>query len=78
MSKLWQWLLPFLIVIRIVLCSPIYDRSRYVLKDNHPIPDSWYSEGPAPSQHMINLQIGLKSDRFEELERHLYEGMPHH
>ena len=49
-----------------------------MLKDSHPIPESWWSEGPAPSWHMINLKIGLKSNGFEKLEQHLYEGMPYH
>ncbi len=78
MLIMWQWLLPFCIVIRTVFCSPKYHPSRYVLKDSHPIPDSWCSEGPALSRHIINLQIGLKSNGFEELERHLYEGIPHY
>ena len=78
MSTTWLWLLALLIVIRKAFCSPANRHSRYVLKDSHPVPESWWSEGPAPSWHMINLKIGLKSDGFEKLEQHLYEGMPYH
>lgn len=76
MSSIWQWLLPSFIAINLVLCSPIHDHARYELKDSHAVPDSWSSEGPAPSHYTINLQIGLKPGRSEELARHLYEGTP--
>ncbi|KAA6413001.1 MAG: tripeptidyl peptidase [Lasallia pustulata] len=33
----------------------------------------WTRVGPAPADHRINLQIGLKQSQFDELERHLYE-----
>jgi tripeptidyl-peptidase-1 len=29
----------------------------------------------APGDHMLHMQIGLKQERFDELERHLYEGI---
>lgn len=49
-------------------------RSLYTLKERHHVPRSWSRVGPAPAQHMIQLQIGLKQGQFSELERQLYEG----
>lgn len=77
MSNICQWLLSSLIVIRIILCYPINGPSKYVLKETHPVSEGWCREGPAQSQHVVNLQIGLKSRGSEMLERHLYEGTPH-
>jgi tripeptidyl-peptidase-1 len=50
------------------LCSP------YQLKEYHPVPRGWTEIGPAPGSHTIELQIGLKQHRFDELEKSLYEG----
>ena len=55
--------------------SPLRSRSPYVVKDNHPVPSGWEIVAPAPREGLIHLQIGLKHGRFDELERHLYEGM---
>jgi tripeptidyl-peptidase-1 len=49
-------------------------RSSYAVKETHHVPRQWTRVGPAPAWHMINLQIGLKQGRFDELEKHLYEG----
>lgn len=49
-------------------------RNHYVVKDSHNVPRQWSKLGPAPAQHMIQLQIGLKQENFNELEKHLYEG----
>lgn len=75
MLSLGQTSLLVLVAIKVALCFPLYDTPRYVLKESHSIPDGWYSEGLAPSQHVIHLQLGLTSDGFEKLERHLLEGM---
>lgn len=48
--------------------------SGYGTKDEHYVPRAWRRIGPAPGDHMIRLQIGLKQSGFSELERHLYEG----
>jgi len=58
-----------------ILGSPIRARTEYSAKETHPIPRGWSSAGRAPGNHMLNLQIGLKQGNFDELERHLYEGM---
>ena len=55
--------------------SPLRLRSPYAVKESHPVPRKWSRIGPAPADHVINLQIGLKQGNFNELERHLYEGM---
>jgi tripeptidyl-peptidase-1 len=57
------------------LGSPLAMRSPYAVKDTHNVPRKWSNIGPAPSSHILNLQIGLKQSQFSELERHLYEGM---
>ena len=54
--------------------SPLQTRSPYAVKDNHPVPSGWEIIAPAPSEGHIRLQIGLKHGRFDEIERHLYEG----
>lgn len=46
----------------------------YALKERHHVPARWACVGRAPSWHMIQLQVGLKQSRFNELERYLYEG----
>lgn len=65
-----------------VNASPLQARSPYVVKDSHNAPSMWNDIGPAPSDTLINLHIGLKQSQFDELERHLYEGrqppLPHH
>ncbi|KUJ06660.1 tripeptidyl peptidase-like protein [Mollisia scopiformis] len=48
-------------------------RADYALKERHFVPRSWTRVGPAPSQHKIQLHIGVKQGNFNELERHLYE-----
>ena len=55
--------------------SPLRIRSPYSLKEAHPVLKSWAEIAPAPAEHIIQLQIGLKQSQFDELERHLYEGM---
>jgi hypothetical protein len=54
--------------------SPLQIRTPYAVKESHPVPRKWSRVGPAPAEHVINLQIGLKQGNFNELERHLYEG----
>lgn len=49
-------------------------RSEYAVKEFHHVPTKWSRVGPAPAEHLIQLQIALKQSQFSELERHLYEG----
>ena len=58
-----------------ILSSPLRSRTEYAVKDTHNVPSKWYEVGPAPAHKLLHLQIGLKQSHFDELERHLYEGM---
>ena len=67
----------FALVFTVRLCAgvAIQDRSFYAVKDSHPVPNKWQRIGPAPIDHILDLQVGLRQGRFEELERRLYEGI---
>lgn len=55
--------------------SPVqHHQSSYAVKEAHHVPQQWTRIGDAPSNHLINLQIGLKQGQFEDLEQHLWEG----
>ena len=58
-----------------VFGTPIQSRTAYVVKGSHPVPRQWTKLGRAPQEQMLHLQIGVKQSQFDELERHLYEGM---
>jgi tripeptidyl-peptidase-1 len=58
-----------------ILGTPIRARTEYSVKETHPIPRGWSPAGRAPGNHILHLQIGLKQENFDELERHLYEGI---
>ncbi|EXJ59953.1 hypothetical protein A1O7_04101 [Cladophialophora yegresii CBS 114405] len=57
----------------LVAAGPVARRSDLVVKDFHRAPKAWTNLGPAPTEHLIHLTIGLSQNRFDELERHLYE-----
>ena len=59
----------------LVGAGPVTRRSDFVVKDYHRVPRGWTNLGPAPTDHLIRLTIGLSQSRFDELERHLYEGI---
>ena len=44
------------------------------IKEIHKVPPQWAWVARAPSDHIVDLQIGLKQSQMEELERHLIEG----
>jgi tripeptidyl-peptidase-1 len=56
-----------------VLATPIA-RSPYVVKETHFVPNEWSRQERSHGGKTIQLQIGLKQGRFDELDRHLYEG----
>ena len=58
-----------------VAAGPVTRRSDIVVKDYHRAPRAWANRGPAPTEHLMHLTIGITQTRFAELERHLYEGM---
>ena len=57
-----------------VLATPIA-RSPYVVKETHFVPKDWKKLDRAHGGKTIQLQIGLKQGRFDELDRQLHEGM---
>jgi tripeptidyl-peptidase I len=61
--------------IQAAFASPIRTRTPYKVKETHFVPRRWTQRGRAPGSHMIHMQIGLKQSQFDELERHLYEGV---
>lgn len=58
-----------------IFASPLRSRTEYAVKDTHNVPSKWYQVGPAPANKVLHLHISLKQSQFDELERHLYEGM---
>jgi tripeptidyl-peptidase-1 len=68
-------LLVVAVVAQAVFANPIKVRTDYAVKEVHQAPRRWASAGRAPSNHMLHLQIGLKQERFDELEQQLLEGM---
>ena len=58
-----------------ILSSPLRSRTDYAVKDTHKVPSKWYEVGQAPAHALLHLHIGLKQSQFDDLERHLYEGM---
>ena len=61
------------IAAREVFATPIA-RSPYLVKETHFVPKEWRKLERAHRGKTIQLQIGLKQGRFEELDRHLHEG----
>lgn len=60
-----------------VFSSPVQKRSGYSVKETHFVPQKWNKIAKAADDFRIHLNIGLKQSSFDELERHLYEGMKH-
>ncbi len=58
-----------------VFGNPIQARTAYAIRETHNVPRKWTNMGRAQPETMLNLQIGVKQGNFDELERHLYEGM---
>ncbi|KAE8822391.1 hypothetical protein PTNB73_08864 [Pyrenophora teres f. teres] len=54
------------------LATPIA-RSPYSIKETHFVPDEWSKQERTNAQNTVQLQIGLKQGRFDELDRHLQE-----
>ena len=55
--------------------TPLPNQYAHVVKTAHPVPNTFSKVGPVPVNQVVNLQIGLKQSRFDELERQLYDGM---
>ena len=58
------------------VASPLHGRSSaYAVKETHAIPRRWTVVSAAPADHVIKLDIALAQGQFDELHRHLYEGV---
>jgi tripeptidyl-peptidase I len=55
------------------LGNPLSSRP-YAVKERHIVPQKWTRLGRAPADAVLELRIALKQSKFDELERHLYEG----
>ncbi|KAH8707046.1 tripeptidyl-peptidase 1 precursor [Phaeosphaeriaceae sp. PMI808] len=55
-----------------VFATPIA-RSPYVVKETHFVPNEWSKLERSHGGKTIQLQIGLKQGRFDELDRHLHQ-----
>jgi len=64
-----------LIAAQAAFSSPVRIRSPYAVKESHYVPNKWTNLGFPDPEHRINLQIGLKQGNFDELEKHLWEGI---
>lgn len=49
-------------------------RTPYVVKETHYVTKEWVQLDRSHGGSTIQLQIGLKQGRFDELDRHLHEG----
>lgn len=61
----------------VVLAGPLNARKEYAVRDSHIVPPGWKRIDRVPSDHYINLHIGLRQSGFDELERTLYQGILH-
>ena len=46
---------------------------RYAVRETHTVPKGWERLADAPKDHQLQLQIGLRQGRFNELQEHLYD-----
>jgi tripeptidyl-peptidase I len=66
-------LLSVALAAQVVSSSPLRSTS-FKVKERHLLPRNWRPVARAPRAQTVNLKIGVKQGRFEELERQLYEG----
>jgi tripeptidyl-peptidase-1 len=59
---------------QVAFATPLGARTAYSVKETHDVPQKWTALGRASADHKLHMKIGLKQERFDELERHLYEG----
>lgn len=63
-----------LALVALSTASPLKLRTPYAVKESHFVPRQWTEVEPAKGDGLVNLKIALYQSRFEELEKHLYEG----
>ena len=64
-----------LAAVQAVIATPVRSRTAYQVKERHFAPRKWQKLARAPSDHVIDLRIGVRQSNFDELERRLYEGL---
>lgn len=60
----------------VVVATPVekLQKRGYAVKSSHHTPRKWQKAGAAPPNHVLNLQIGLKQARIDDVLQHLNEG----
>jgi hypothetical protein len=64
-----------LVLTGLVVAKPCNHKLNYAVKEVHNPPSEWTKVQEAPGDALLSLRIGLKMDRWDELERHLNEGI---
>jgi hypothetical protein len=59
----------------VITAKPCNLNLKYAVKEVHNPSKQWTRIKDAPGDSKLTLRIGLKMDRWDELERHLDEGM---
>jgi hypothetical protein len=60
----------------LALSSPVSSTGNheYAVKDGHRAPAGWVKGERAPIDHPLDVSIGLRQNRFHDLEKLLYQG----
>ena len=73
-AMLWSTAL-VLGIAQLAIAKPLVKRWNdfFVKHEWAEIPNGWQLHGPAPAEHKMDLRIGLKQDKMDELITALYE-----
>lgn len=74
-ADLATWLLSVFVLIGSTTSSGLSSRSSYTVKEKHHVPSNWARVARASADYEIELHIGLRQARFDELDQRLFEGM---
>ena len=74
MQMLTSALLAAALAAQAIVASPIRARTPYAVKETHFAPREWTKLGRSNGDNLIQLQIGLKQGKFDDLVKHLKEG----
>lgn len=74
-ADLAAWLLSVFVLIGSTTSSGLSSRSSYTVQDKHHVPSNWARVARASADYEIELHIGLRQARFDELDQRLFEGM---
>jgi tripeptidyl-peptidase I len=67
-------LLAAVIAAQTAFASPIRARTPYAVKEKHYAPREWTKLERSSGNNLVQLQIGLKQGKFDDLVKHLNEG----